>query len=73
MEDPHKGVPDVDLDLILNWGAHQLFSNALRWFDLEMNQSTAGGRTLRFKGNEETRRSLNRRYHEVPYRIALDG
>ena len=46
MEEPHKGIPHIDL--ILTWGAHQLLLTRIVRFDLEVNQSTAGGRISRF-------------------------
>jgi hypothetical protein len=47
MEEPHKGVPYIDL--VLNWCAHQMLLTRCTPCDLEENQSATGGRILGFK------------------------
>ena len=48
MEEPHKGVPHIDL--VLNWGAHQPFLTRCARCDLDENQSAAGDRQGKMSG-----------------------
>jgi len=47
MEEPHKGVPYIDL--FLNWCAHHMLLTRCTTCDLEENQSATGARILGFK------------------------